>query len=99
MADHILEIQNEAKRDAKSFLIITAVSDSSIPSGEYITLNAVLKDKSGNTICKRAIVDGEGNEVQITATSQMTILDYNFLDIEPVYHGDNMPSDLKVYEF
>lgn len=99
MATHILDIDNQAKRDAKSFIVLTAVSDSSIPEGESITFNAIFKDLNGNTICKRAITDADGNAVTITSIDQMVVLDYNFLDIEAVYDGDNMPSDLKVYEF
>ena len=88
-----------AKRDAKAFIVLTAVSESSIPEGEYITFKAVFKDQDGNEICKRTIKDAEGNEVKLEAIDDMVVLDYNFLDIEATYNGDNMPSDLKVYEF
>ena len=99
MAETTLNIDNQAKRDSKSFLILTATSESSIPSGEYIYFKAVLKDLDGNIVCKRTITDSEGNAVKITAIDQMVVLDYNFLDIEPIYYGSSMPSDLKVYEF
>ena len=99
MAETTLTINNQAKRDSKAFLIVTATSESSIPSGEYIFFKAVLKDLNGNVVCKRVITDSEGNTVKITAIDQMVVLDYNFLDIEPIYYGSSMPSDLKVYEF
>lgn len=99
MAETTLTINNQAKRDSKAFLILTATSDSSIPEGEYIYFKAVLKDLNGNVVCKREIKDSEGNTVKITAIDQMVVLDYNFLDIEPIYYGSSMPSDLKVYEF
>ena len=99
MAETTLNIDNQAKRDSKSFLIITATSESSIPADEYIYFKAVLKDLDGNIVCKRTITDSEGNAVKITAIDQMVVLDYNFLDIEPIYYGSSMPEDLKVYEF
>lgn len=99
MAETTLKISNQVKRDSKSFLIITATSDSSIPDGEYIYFKAILKDLDGNEVCKRTITDSEGNVAKITAIDSMVVLDYNFLDIEPIYYGSSMPSDLKVYEF
>lgn len=99
MAETTLTINNQAKRDSKSFLILTATSESSIPSGEYIYFKAVLRDLNGNIICKRVINDADGNTVKIESIDDMVILDYNFLDIEPIYYGSSMPSDLKVYEF
>lgn len=94
-----MDIISFAKRDAKAFIVLTAVSESSIPEGEYITFKAVFKDQDGNEICKRTIKDAEGNEVKLEAIDDMVVLDYNFLDIEATYNGDNMPSDLKIYEF
>ena len=94
-----MDIISFVKRDAKAFIVLTAVSESSMPEGEYITFKAVFKDQDGNEICKRTIKDAEGNEVKLEAIDDMVVLDYNFLDIEATYNGDNMPSDLKVYEF
>lgn len=94
-----MDIISLAKRDAKAFIVLTAVSASSIPDGEYITFKAVFKDDKGNIVCKRTIKDDEGNEVKLSAIDDMVVLDYNFLDIEATYNGDNMPTDLKVYQF
>ena len=99
MAETTLKVDNQAGRNAKSFLILTATSDSSIPEGEYIYFKAILKDLKGNEICKRTITDSEGNAVKIESIDSMVVLDYNFLDIEAIYYGSLMPSDLKVYEF
>lgn len=94
-----MDIINCVKRDSKNFVVLTAVSKSSIPEGEYITFKAVFKDLDGNIVCKRTITDREGNAVQLSVIDQMVVLEYNFVDIEATYNGDNKPSDLKIYEF
>ena len=62
-----MDIISFVKRDAKAFIVLTAVSESSMPEGEYITFKAVFKDQDGNEICKRTIKDAEGNEVKLEA--------------------------------
>ena len=52
-----MDIINCVKRDSKTFVVLTAVSEScSIPEGEYITFKAVFKDLDGNIVCKRTIL-------------------------------------------
>lgn len=83
--------------DARTYRILTANSESSIPEGDTITFKAVFQDNEGNTI-KRTIKDAEGNAVTLTAIDDMIVLDYNFIDIEATYSG-TIPSDLKIYLF
>lgn len=83
--------------DARTYRVITANSESSMPEGDYITFQAVFQDEEGNAI-KRTIKDGNGEAVKLEAIDDMVVLDYNFLEIEATYNG-TMPSDLKLYMF
>lgn len=100
MAETTLNINQQYGNSdsAGTYRVLTAVSASSIPEGEYIYFKAVFELPDGTTI-KRTIKDGAGETVSLTAIDDMVVLDYNFLNIEAVYNGDTMPSDLKIYEF
>lgn len=100
MAETTLKInRKDGNSDCSgTYRIITANSASSIPEGEYIYFKAVFQIDDDTTI-ERTIKDGAGEVVKITAIDDMVVLDYNFITIKPIYHGDAMPSDLKVYQF
>lgn len=80
--------------DARTYRVLTADSESSIPEGEYIYFKVIFENG-----IERTLKDASGEVVKLTAIDDMVVLDYNFLKIKPIYNGDNKPSDLKVYEF
>ena len=96
MAEKTLKIEREYGNSdsARTYRVLTAESASSIPEGEYIYFKAIFKNG-----IERTIKDGNGEVVKLTAIDDMVVLEYNFINIKPIYNGDNMPSDLKVYEF
>jgi len=92
----LIRIDSE-KLSAQRNVILVADSQSSIPQNEYIYFKAIFDTPAGQIA--RVIKDSEGNDVKITSISDMVVLDFNYLTIQPVYYGSNMPNDLKVYQF
>lgn len=100
MADTTVKVirQTGVSDDARTYRVLTAVSENALPEGDYITFKAVFEDEEGNKI-KRTIKDSDGNVAKLEAIDDMVVLEYNFIEIEAVYTGDSVPADLKIYLF
>lgn len=89
--------QYENSDTARTYRVLTATSATEIPSGEYIYFKAVFHLKDDTQI-ERTIKDANGQAVTLNAIDDMVVLDYNFIQIKPIYVGSSVPADLKVYE-